>query len=401
VSPFDLLRFSAGALRGHRLRSCLSLLGVAIGVAAVIVLTSLGEGARRYVTGEFTQLGTNLLIVLPGKTETAGTAPIFGGVPHDLTVEDAEAIARRVRQARRVAPIALGEAPARFGEASREITVAGTTAEFLAIRRIQVQLGRYLPPGAAQQAQRVCVLGAKVQRELFRGTNPLGEFLRIGDERFRVIGVMAPRGTSLGLNLDDMVHVPVRSAMRTFNQSGLFRIFIEVTAHDEIDSAKQALIEVIRERHDDVEDITVLTQDSLLSAFGRILLALTAALGGIAAVSLSVAGIGIMNVMLVSVAERTEEIGVLKALGASRAQILMAFLLEAAILSAAGGALGLGAGWLLSRAFMAVYPAFPAAPPSWAVAGAGALSVVVGTVFGALPARRAARLDPVRALAGR
>jgi putative ABC transport system permease protein len=399
VSPLDVARFAAGALRGHGLRSGLSLLGVAIGVTSVIVLTSLGEGARVYVTGEFAQLGTNLMIVLPGKTETTGAAPIFGGVPNDLTVEDAEAVARRVAQVRRVAPLAMGEAPARYGSTSRDVTVVGTTNDLQPLRQIEMRLGRYLPPGSARQAQRVCVLGSRLRRELFPGANPLGEIVRLGEERFRVIGVMAPRGTTIGMDLDEMVHVPVRSGLRMFNRSGLFRLFIEVNTHEEIAAAERRVIEVLTERHHGVEDVTVLTQDAVLLTFDRILTALTAALGGIAVVSLSVAGIGIMNVMLVSVSERTGEIGLLKALGAGRGQILTAFLVESAILSVSGGLLGLAFGGLLNRLLLKLYPAFPVQPPDWAIYGALLLSVAVGLVFGALPARRAARLDPVAALA--
>jgi len=401
VSLFDLFRFSAGALRGHRLRTGLCLLGVAIGVTAVILLTSLGEGARLYVMGEFSQLGTNLIIVAPGKIETSGAAPMFGGVPHDLTVEDVEAIKRYVHSAKAVAPLAYGQAQARYGQTTREVNVAGTTSEFREIREVAVRIGSYLPEGQAHQSQRVCVIGIKVQEELFPGMNPLGETLRIGEDRFRIIGVMAPRGTSLGMNLDEVVHVPVRSALRMFNQAGLFRAFISVRNHDEIEATKQAVIDLLRERHGGVEDVTAITQDAVLTTFGNIMTTLTAALGGIAAISLSVAGIGIMNVMLVTVSERTSEIGLLKALGASRRQILASFLIEAAIISSMGGALGLGLGFLLNRALIAVYPTFPVQPPEWAVVGAVAVSVLVGVVFGALPARRAARLDPVAALARR
>jgi len=401
VSGLDLLRFASGALRGHRLRTGLCLLGVAIGVTAVILLTSLGEGARLYVMGEFAQLGTNLLILAPGKTETSGAAPIFGGVPHDLTVEDVEAIRRYVRSVRNVAPLAIGQAPAHWGSRTRDVNVAGTTPEFREIRNVQVRLGSYLPAGSARQAQRVCVIGPKVQRELFGDANPLGETLRLGEERFRVIGVLAPRGNSLGMNLDEVVHVPVRAGLRMFNTAGLFRAFVEVRSHEEIPEARQAVIDLLRERHDGVEDVTVITQDAVLTTFGNIMAALTAALGGIAAISLSVAGIGIMNVMLVAVSERTSEIGLLKALGAARGQILACFLVEAAIISSTGGALGLAASWTVNRAVIALYPGFPVRPPTWAVAGAVVVSILVGVVFGALPARRAARLDPVAALSRR
>ncbi|HXV75397.1 MAG TPA: ABC transporter permease [Candidatus Polarisedimenticolaceae bacterium] len=396
----ELLRFSANALRGHRLRTTLCLLGVAIGVAAVILLTSLGEGARLYVAGEFDRLGTNLLIITPGKTETSGTAPIFGGVPHPLTVADAVAVARHVPSIAGVAPLSLGQASARYRDRTREVNVAGSTADLRGVRRLEIRLGSYLPAGRAHHARRLCVIGAGVQRELFPGVNPLGEYLHIGEKRFQVIGVMAPRGTSLGLDLDEVVHVPVESGLRMFNQSSLFRIFAEVRSHQEIDSAKRQVIELLRERHG-VEDVTVVTQDAVLETFGSIMRTLTAALAGIAAISLSVAGIGIMNVMLVSVTERTAEVGLLKALGASRRQIVGCFLVEATLISSAGGAVGLIVSLTINRLLTALYPLFPVGPPDWAAWGAVVVSVLVGVVFGALPARRAAALDPVAALARR
>jgi putative ABC transport system permease protein len=401
MSPRDLLAFSAGALRGHRLRTGLSLLGVAIGVASVVLLTSLGEGARLYVTGEFASLGTNLLIVLPGKTETAGVTPFLTGAPHDLTLDDSEAIARRVRSVRSVAPLSRGTAPARRAERRRDVTVTGTTAEFLGVRKMTLQTGRFLPGLEAGREPHVCVLGAKVRAELFGAANPLGEILRLGDERYRVIGVLAPRGISLGMDMDDMVYVPVGRAMKMFNQTGLFRLLVEVRSHEEIAAAEEAVRRVVAERHDGEDDVTILTQDSVLASFGRILAILTAALVGIAAISLTVAGLGIMNVMLVSVAERTREIGLLKALGVTRRQIVAVFLAEAAVLSSAGGAAGLAVAFAGAGLLRGLYPSFPVQPPSWAVAAAVLVSVSVGLVFGAAPARRAAGLDPIVALARR
>ena len=401
MSPRDLLAFSAGALRGHRLRTGLSLLGVAIGVASVVLLTSLGEGARLYVTGEFTSLGTNLVIILPGKTETTGMTPFISGVTHDLTVEDGETILRRVRPVRRVAPLAFGTAPVRFGERSRDVAVIGTTADFLGVRNIRLQSGRYLPAGEAALGQKVCVIGAKVREELFGGRNPLGEAVRLGPERFRVIGVMAPRGMSIGMDLDDMVQIPVTAALRLFNQSSLFRVLVEVRSNAEIPAAKGAIEALLKERHGGAEDVTLLTQDSVLATFGRILGLLTAALAGIAAISLTVAGLGIMNVMLVAVSERTREIGLLKALGVTGRQIVAVFLVEAAVLSTAGGAAGLAAAFAGAGVLRRLFPSFPVQPPGWAVAAAVAVSLVVGLVFGAMPARRAARLDPIQALARR
>lgn len=397
----DLLAFAAGALRGHRLRTSLSLLGVAIGVAAVLLLTSLGEGALRYVTGEFALLGSNLVIVLPGRTETTGVVPVSGGVPHDLTLEDVEALRRRVSVLVTVAPLAVGGLTARSGERSRDLTVAGVTAEWREVRRLTLREGTFLPRGDPARAPRVCVVGTKVAGELFPGRSPLGELLRLGEEKFRVIGVLTSRGVSVGLDLDEVVLVPIGHHLRMFDRRSVFRVLCAARTPADIEPARRAILAVLRERHDGEEEVTVLTQDAVLKTAGRVLGILTAALAGIAAVSLSVAGVGIMNVMLVSVSERTREVGLLKALGASRGQVLRAFLVEAALLSTAGGVLGLLAGWAGIVVLRGVFPGFPVAAPFWAVAAALAVSVSVGLVFGVLPARRAARLDPVVALARR
>ncbi len=396
----DLLAFAAGAFRGHPLRTSLSLLGVAIGVAAVILLTSLGEGARRYVTGEFALLGSNLVIVLPGRSETTGAVPV-GGVPHDLTLDDVEALRRRVSLLVSVAPLAVGGLTARSGERSRDLTVAGVTADWKDVRRLTLREGAFIPPGDPDRAPRVCVVGAKVAAELFPGRSPIGELLRLGDERFRVTGVLVPRGVSVGLDLDEVVLVPIGHHLRMFDRRSVFRVLCEARTSEDLEAAKAGILEVLKDRHDGEEDVTVLTQDAVMKTFGKVLGILTAALAGIAAVSLTVAGVGIMNVMLVSVSERTREVGLLKALGASRGQVLHLFLVEAAILSTAGGAVGLLAGWAGTLAIRGLYPDFPVAPPGWAVAAALAVSVSVGLVFGVLPARRAARLDPVIALARR
>jgi putative ABC transport system permease protein len=392
----DLLGFSWGALRGHRLRTWLSLIGVGIGVASVIMLTSLGEGARLYVTGEFASLGSNLLIVLPGKTETRGVMPVFGGVPRDLTVDDAEAIRRRVPQVDRVAPLSIGTAAAAYGDRRRDVTVIGTTHDILEVRHLRMGSGRFIPEG--ERDAPVCVLGANVQRELFGNQSPLGETIRLGEMRLRVIGTLAPRGTSIGMNLDEVVEIPVDTGMRMFNRTSLFRLLVQVRSHTELDAARRGILETLRERHDHEEDVTVLTQDAVLATFNQILGLLTAVLSGIAAISLTVAGIGIMNVMLVSVSERTTEIGLLKAVGVTTPQIVRVFLVEAALLSTSGGLLGLAVGISAGRFLQHLYPDFPVRPPVWAVVAAVAVSVAVGLIFGSMPARRAARLDPVEAL---
>ena len=392
----DLLRYASRGVRGNRLRTALSLLGVAIGVGSVILLTSLGEGARQYIISEFASLGSNLLIIVPGKTETVGLAPLVSTAPHDLTRQDAEALPLRVPAIRRVAPLVAGTAPVRAGERSREVTIVGTTREMLDIRHLKMSIGRFLP--ANEPDATVCVLGARVQRELFPGENPLGKLVRIGDWRFRVIGVIAPRGTSIGMDLDEVVEIPVGTSLRLFDRTSLFRILAEVYSHEDNDRARLAALNVLRERHAGQEDVTILTQDSVLATFNSILKVLTATLAGIAAISLGVAGLGIMNVMLVSVTERTREIGLLKAVGATHAQVVAVFLIEAAVLATVGGGLGLAVGLGAGAALQHVYPEFPFRPPPWAIPVALGVSCSVGLLFGILPARNAARLDPVAAL---
>jgi putative ABC transport system permease protein len=395
-----VLGYAARALRGHRLRTALSLLGVAIGVAAVVTLTALGEGARRYVLGQFAAVGTNMVIVLPGKTETTGAMPGIGGVPNDLTLDDAEAVRRSVREVDKVAPLAVGTETVAFGERRRQVGLFGSTHEALEVRRLAVARGRFLPPLAWDRGAPIAVLGATLAQELFPGSDPVGQVVRVGDWRMRVIGVLEPRGQQLGIDMDDVVVVPVATAMKMLNRAGLFRLVIQVRTHADLGRAKDAVLRVLTERHGE-EDVTVITQDAVVTALSGILNALTMALGGIAAVSLAVAGVGIMNVMLVSVSERTREVGLLKALGAGRGQILAAFLTEAVLISSAGGLIGLVLGFGATGVLVTIYPALPAWPPTWAVVAAFSLSVAVGALFGVLPARRATRLDAVAALAGR
>ncbi len=399
LAPSDLVRFAAGSLGGHGLRTVLSLLGVAIGVTAVLVLTALGEGARRYVVDQFANLGTNILIVLPGKTETSGSFGV-GGVPNDLTLDDARAVARELPAIRQVAPVTVGTEEVSAGERRRQMAVIGTTREYSAVRELEMARGDFLPDEEMFRGSQVAVVGYSAARELFGTQDPVGQIVRAGGWRFRVVGVLAPQGTTMGINFDDVTIVPVQTGMRMLNRSSLFRIVAQVHAHADLDSAKEAMLRLLTERHDE-EDVTVLTQDAVVSTFGAILQTLTLVVGAIGAISLSVAGIGIMNVMLVSVSERTREIGLLKAIGASRRQILGLFLVEAVIISAAGGLLGALVGWLVVGLLVRLVPALPASPPTWAVGAALSLAVVVGGVFGLLPARRATRLDPVAALSGR
>lgn len=398
----DIFNYALGSLRGYGGRTLLMLLAMGIGVSAVVILTSLGEGARRFVVGEFASLGTNLLIVIPGRTETAGAGPatFVGQTPRDLTLEDAQALVRSAL-VRRVAPMVVGSAPVSWRGREREVAILGSSQSLLAIRKWEMARGQFLAEGDLDVAAPVCVVGAKVRDELFGPQLAVGEWLRVGERRCRVIGVLASEGRSLGVDVEDLVIMPVASAQALFNTPSLFRIFVEARSREAIEPTKQFIIATIKERHQGEEDITVITQDAVLATFDRILRALTLTVAGIAAISLSVAGILIMNVMLIAVSQRTAEIGLLKALGAPRVQIMILFLAEAALLSLTGAVIGVAVGQAGSWIVRQLYPALPAMAPVWAVAAAVGVAVAIGLVFGVLPARRAARLDPVQALSRR
>ncbi|MDO9005013.1 MAG: ABC transporter permease [Aquabacterium sp.] len=398
----DTLQFASGSLRGSPTRTLLMILAMSIGVAAVVVLTALGEGARRYVVDQFSSLGTNLVIVLPGRTETAGIGPglMSGQTPRDITLEDAQALLRS-RAIKRIAPLTVGSASLSRGALNREVVVLGSTAELVEVRHMSVGIGRFLPAGDIRESASVCVLGNRMKQELFGNEQAVGQWVRLGDRRFRVIGVLASQGESMGFNTDDLVIIPVASAHQLFNTSGLFRILIEARSRDYIEQAVHDAETIMTERHGGERDVTVITQDALLETFDRILTALTMAVGGIAAISLAVAGVLIMNVMLIAVAQRVKEIGLLKALGAPGKQIRLLFFAEAALLSAIGSAAGLALGYAGSMIIGQLYPVLPVSPPWWAVIAACATALGTGILFSVWPARRAARLDPVAALAGR
>jgi len=402
VRPGDLLHLASESLFRARLRSAMMLVATAIGVAAVVVLTSLGEGARRYVTGEFQALGTDLLIVLPGRSETTGVQPgLFAGeTPRDLTLDDARALLR-IPGVRRIAPLVVGSAPVSSAGLTREVPVIGTTADFYHVRNLSLGQRRFLPPGELERDMAVCVLGSKVATELFPGRSAVGGSVRIGDRRFRVIGVLGDSGRSVGFDLQELAIIPVSSAQQIYDTESLFRILIQSIDRDAIPRTRSAVIETLKARHQGEEDVTVITQDAVLATFNRIFTALTLTLAGIASISLAVAGILIMNVMLVAVSQRTAEVGLLKALGARRGQITALFLAEAVLLSVAGAGAGLLLGYGANLVIGRLYPALPVGAPAWAVALAILIAVASGVVFGLLPARRAAQLDPVVALAGR
>ncbi len=398
----DVAQFATGSLRGSPTRTLLMMLAMAIGVAAVVVLTALGEGARRYVVNQFASLGTNLVIVLPGRTETAGIGPgmLLGQIPREISLDDAQAILRS-RAVKRIAPLTVGSAMLSRDALNREVVVLGSTSDLLEVRHMNLGIGKFLPPGDIHKAASICVLGNQIKRELFGNEQAVGAWVRLGDRRFRVIGVLASQGESMGMRTDELVIVPVVSAHQLFNTSGLFRILVEAKSRDTIEQAKRDAEEIMFQRHSGEKDVTVITQDAVLATFDRILVALTMAVGGIAAISLVVAGVLIMNVMLIAVAQRVKEIGLLKALGAPGRQIRALFFAEAVLLSGIGSVAGLVLGYAGSSIIGQIYPTLPVSPPWWAVLAACATALGTGTLFSVWPARRAARLDAVTALAGR
>ena len=398
----DTGSLAAGALTTNLRRTVLIALATAIGVTAVLMLTALGEGARRFVTGQFESLGTNLLVVLPGRSETVGgPPPVMGETPRDLTVDDALALANHPA-IKAIAPVMVGNAPVSTAAGlEREVTILGSTAEMAAVRRLDVGQGRFLPSMDPSRGAPVCVLGYKIRRELFGTGAAYGQWVRVGDRRFRVIGVLADSGVSVGVDFDDLVIIPVGSAQALFNRASLFRVLAEARSADDLETAVAAIHTIIASRHEGEDDVTVITQDSVVETLARILTTLTYGVAGISAISLAVAGILIMNVMLVSVTQRRAEIGLMKAIGAETADVRRLFLFEAVMLAGLGALAGLVLGLSGAEVVAYLYPKFPVQTPLWSIALSLLVAVGAGLVFGVLPARRAALLDPVEALSKR
>ncbi len=394
----DVFRQASRAVRAHRQRSLLTMLGITIGIASVILLTSIGEGTRFFILSEFTQFGTNLISVNPGKVETSGIPGALGGTIHPLTLADAEALGR-VRGVSETVPVSMGSAAVEFGGRTRNTFVYGVSAAGPEVWGMKVRIGRFLPPGDPRFGSPQVVLGPTLQRELFGERNPLGEHVRIGGQRFLVIGVMESKGQFLGFDIDDSAYIPVSHAMPLFNRDDLHEIDLLVPNVAVTDSVAGRVAALLRERHRGKEDFTVTTQTDMLATLDRVLRVISLAVVGIGAISLLVGAIGILTMMWISVNERVSEIGLAKAIGASPGQILYLFLSEAAMLATAGGLLGLAAGLGIAGLLHIFVPALPVRVPILYVLLALAVSFLVGIASGILPARRAAALDPIEALA--
>lgn len=393
----DALRLAMRAVTAQRLRSFLTLLGIAVGIASVILLTSIGEGIHRFVLAEFTQFGTNIASITPGKVKTSGPAPT--GIPSSvrpLTLDDTLHLSK-LPQVTGVSAMVWGNTEIGANGRLRRNTVNGVGADMLNVYSMSVRIGQFLPNDELENARAFVVLGSKLTTELFGTDNPLGQRVRLGNSQFRVIGVLESKGQFLGVDLDDAAYVPVARAMELFNRDGMMKIDIAYREGVPAASVVKSITRLLEARHGR-EDFTITTQEDMLRSLSNILDILTMAVGALGSISLLVGGVGIVTIMTIAVSERTGEIGLLVALGAPRNTILGLFLGEAVALSALGGIIGLVLGMGLAQIIHLAVPALPVHTPISFVLLAEGIAIAIGLVAGVLPARSAARLDPVEAL---
>lgn len=384
------------ALRTNKIRSILTMLGIIIGVASVILLVSIGTGLQAFVTSQFASLGSNKVFVLPGKVDLKR----MGGRPttpvSKFELSDVNDIMRSSDVIRDVTPVVTQAGMITYqGEIARA-DVFGVWENYFAMGNFSIEKGSAITQSDVERTRKVVVLGSKPATDLFSDTDPVGKTVTIGDIRYQVKGVLVSKGGggALGADIDERVVIPFTTALRQFNQSRPYMLLVEATDQDAVVEAAGDIRRVLLRRLK-VDDFTVLEQKELLSTITQFLSVITVALGGIAAISLLVGGIGIMNIMLVSVTERTREIGLRKAVGATGRDILLQFLIESIIVSLVGGIIGIligGAGSLALRSFVQTEVSL------WSVLLASGFSALIGIVFGVTPAIRAARLDPIEAL---
>ncbi|WP_455203011.1 ABC transporter permease [Kaarinaea lacus] len=391
---FFLLTFSS--VIAHRLRTILTVLGISIGITAVVLLTSIGEGIHHFVLNEFTQFGTTVIKINPGKATTAGSSIGMFGTDRPLTIDDALAL-KRIAHVRSVVPIVTGNAEVEALDKRRRTFVYGVGPEFPQTFSFEVGQGKFLPADDPDAPRAFAVLGDKLRQELFAQRNPVGQRIRIGGDRYRVVGAMQAKGQVLGFDLDDTVYIPANRALQMFNRDSLMEIdvlYAEGAAENRVVADINRLLIT---RHGK-EDFTITTQKQMLDVLGSVLDVLTFAVGALGGISLLVGGVGILTIMTMAVRERTSEIGLLRALGAKRNQVLGLFLGEAMILAAIGGVIGLVVGVFGAQLLHMALPAMPVHTP-WSYALlAVVLAVAIGLIAGVLPARHAAQLDPVEAL---
>ncbi len=393
----DLFIFSSYSIIAQRMRSFLTSLGIAIGVICVIFLTGVGEGMQSYIISQFSQFGTNIIGISPGKTETMGMPMgAIGGTTRPLTFEDAEAL-ERLPIVDVAVPVSGGSAEIEYKDRKRRSMVVGTGADYDVIVKATDMLGEYLPQDNPKSPRSLAVLGPKMRDELFYDTNPLGQIVRVNSERFRVIGVLPPKGDFLGMDLDDAIYIPIGKFQTMFNKNTFQEIDVVYYENVQPEEAVASIKRLMIDRHG-VEDVTITTQEQMMETLGDIMKWLKFTVAAFGGISLLVGGVGIFTIMTVAVNERTSEIGVLRAIGASRKRIRDVFLLEAMFLAILGAMLGLLIGFAAVNITLVLYPDLPIAIAWDYILYAVLISLAIGLLAGFLPARAAARLDPVEAL---
>ncbi|MGK5085495.1 ABC transporter permease [Bdellovibrionota bacterium FG-1] len=398
--PFsEILKLAYEALISNKLRAGLTMLGMIIGVGAVVLLVSIGNGAKNYITHEFEGMGSNLIIVNPGKTDKkSGFGPPNSSVKRKLTIRDVEALERFSFNLDGVTGIVFGTGSVKTGEQTTNVSIMGARDSLTHIFNVKIGQGVFYSREEEEAGRRVAVLGYNVAHNLFGDESALGKLVKINESEHRVIGVTQKTGETLGFNMDDVVLIPTRDAMRVFNDDKLFGIRAKAKARVSVDDAVMEVKEILKQRHNGEEDFTVLTQVSMLQTMNTILGMLTFALGGIAMISMVVGGIGIMNIMLVSVTERTREIGIRRAVGARRKDVLRQFIAEALVLSLLGGLIGLLSSAAITYIIYFAVPKFDMRAPFWILIPAFAMSSVVGIIFGVWPAHKASQIETIDAL---
>ena len=392
----DLFLFSSFSIISQKMRSFLTSLGIAIGVVCVIFLTGLGQGLQSYIVSQFTQFGSNIISVSPGKTETMGMPlGIFGNVK-PLTFEDAKAL-ERLPVIEFAVPVSAGNGEIEYGEKMRRSMVVGTGADYDVIVDATDMLGEYLPHDNPKSPRSLAVLGPDMRDELFGDVNPLGEIVRVNSERFRVIGVLPPKGDFLGFNLDDAIYIPMAKFQSMFNLNNFQELDVVHYERYATEEAVASIKRLIIDRHGS-EDVTITTQANMLETLNDIMQWLKFTVAAFGGISLLVGGVGIFTIMTVAVNERTSEIGVLRAVGASQKKIRDVFLLESIFLAILGAVLGLSIGFSAVYIALLFYPDMPIAIAWDYIVYAVLISLAIGLLAGFLPARAAAQLDPVKAL---